>query len=655
MSVLGSSATKREARSYLQRFTPSKDSQPKSKAADTKPLRGNGVNLGGLYGPTAVEQSPRFVQQPERVTKLAVESQLHVALVKLRAPQTLDDDTLAGIGRTLSQLGRLGLISVVVLDCNVAASSVPGRQQREPDWRNLEAAQANRIIAAIDACGSGDARLVDNVIGVSEDTRAPGFAQTKTHISLRKLLMTPLRRGIIPVIPSIGYNDVNQTAVPVDASDVVLALTKELAGIPSALLPDEDPTETRDRLQALREEVSLDRLIILDPLGGIPASDRPNGYHVFLNMEQEFEPAKQDLQSVLQAEEQRLAPSTDAVKPEVTDLAMGNPFSKFVETGFGGPKSSNNSVSSQTIHSKVKTDVRHHLQNLQLVRSVLAMLPPSSSALLTTPEDAANSGNDAPFQAARVGTRRQRNPLIHNLLTDKPVFSSSLPVGRLGPQVCVTEPISPAESTTPTTFAKHGMSVTIFPDPRTSPWEPPVPGKPHLTLTDSQIDLPRLVHLIEDSFGRKLDVKDYLKRVDGRIAGVIIAGEYEGGALLTWETPPGVEDDGSPESRARMVPYLDKFAVLKRAQGSGGVADLIFKAMVRDCFPNGCVWRSRKNNPVNKWYFERSRGTWKLPATGWAMFWTTPELSMDKQLFLDYEGVCRGIEPSWADNKAVLD
>lgn len=139
------------------------------------------------------------------------------------------------------------------------------------------------------------------------------------------------------------------------------------------------------------------------------------------------------------------------------------------------------------------------------------------------------------------------------MLTDKPVFSSSLPVGRLGHQAVRSEHVSPAENITPTTFAKHGMSVTIFPDPDITPWEPPLPGEPHLSLTDSKIDLPRLVYLIEDSFGRKLDVKDYLKRVDGRIAGVIIAGEYEGGALLTWETPPGVEDDGSPESRARMI------------------------------------------------------------------------------------------------------
>ncbi|KAF8849978.1 mitochondrial amino-acid acetyltransferase [Acephala macrosclerotiorum] len=652
MSVLNSSATKREARSYIQRFTPSKDSQPKRSIPDTKATRGNGVNLGGLYGPTAVEQSPKFVQQPERLAKLAVESQLHVALVKLRAPQTLGDEALNGIGRTLSQLGRLGLISLVVLDCNLEASPISTRHN--PDWRALETEQASRLVAAIDGSGDTGARFVDNVIGVSEGPAAPGFAQTKTHVTLRKLLMTPLRRGIIPVIPSVGYTDISQTAVPVDASDMVLALTKELAGIPSALLPDEDPTETRDRLKALRDELSLDRLIILDPLGGVPAADRPNGYHVFLNMEQEFEPAKQELLKAMQVDEQGINLGSKSVEQNVTDLASGNPFSKFAETEFGSPKSTVDSIAEPEGRTKPKADTWHHLQSLQLVRSVLSMLPPSSSALLTTPEEAANSGKDAPFQAARVGTRRQRNPLIHNLLTDKPVFSSSLPVGRLG-QAPVTEPVSPAESVTPTTFAKHGMSVTIFPDPRIAPWEPPVPGKPHLTLTNSQIDLPRLVHLIEDSFGRKLDVKDYLKRVNGRIAGVIIAGEYEGGALLTWETPPGVKDDGSPESRARMVPYLDKFAVLKRAQGSGGVADLIFKAMVRECFPDGCVWRSRRNNPVNKWYFERSRGTWKLPSEGWTMFWTTPELSMDKQLFSDYEGVCRGIEPSWADNKAVLD
>jgi amino-acid N-acetyltransferase len=199
------------------------------------------------------------------------------------------------------------------------------------------------------------------------------------------------------------------------------------------------------------------------------------------------------------------------------------------------------------------------------------------------------------------------------------------------------------------------MPLTILPSPREAPWTADSGGMPCLTLNDPRIDLPRLVYLIEDSFNRKLDVPNYLKRVNSRIAGLIIAGEYEGGAILTWETPPGIRDDGSPESVARMVPYLDKFAVLKRSQGAGGVADIVFNAMVRSCLPNGVCWRSRMDNPVNKWYFERSRGTWKLPGSNWAMFWTTPAVPEDAQRFRDYEAVCRSIQPNWADHKSVVD
>ncbi|KAF4637276.1 hypothetical protein G7Y89_g807 [Cudoniella acicularis] len=658
MSILGSSATKREAKSYLQRFSPSKTptsgNPTQSTVAEKKAQQFDyGVNLGGFYEPTAVEASPKFVQHPQTDTKLAAGPELHVALVKLRAPQTFDDETLNGIGRTLSQLGRLGLISVVVIDCNENEGS-----QSSPNWRELAMVQANRIVAAIDSSGDTGARLIDNIIGVSEKPNRPQYGsrtQTRAHVSLRKLLMTPLRRGVIPVVPSVGYSDVTQTAMPISASETVLALTKELAGFPTEPSPDEDPVAVKASLKLLRDEVSLDRLIILDPLGGIPTSDRPNGYHVFLNMEQEFEPAKQDLLKSMRHEENPSSIQTQRKEHKVSELGLSNPFSKFVETEFGGPQDTSQSTRPPAVKDTGSLDHGswNHLQNLQLARTVLSILPPSSSALLTTPQEAANSGRQAPFQAGGVGTRRHRNPLIHNLLTDKPVFSSSLPVGRLGFPMMSKEPLPLTASITPTTFAKHGMPITIFPDPKASAWEPPKAGTPNLALTDSYIDLPRLVHLIEDSFGRKLDVKDYLRRVEGRMAGAIIAGEYEGGALLTWELPPGVVDDGSPESRARMVPYLDKFAVLKKSQGSGGVADAVFTSMVRDCFPNGVVWRSRSTNVVNKWYFERSRGTWKLPNTGWTMFWTTPD--MNKQTFLDYEGVCRGIEPSWADNKAILD
>jgi amino-acid N-acetyltransferase len=58
---------------------------------------------------------------------------------------------------------------------------------------------------------------------------------------------------------------------------------------------------------------------------------------------------------------------------------------------------------------------------------------------------------------------------------------------------------------------------------------------------------------------------------------------------------------------------------------------------------------------VNKWYFERSCGSWKLADSNWTMFWTTPGLPEDTQRFQDYEAVCRMIQPSWADKKSVVD
>jgi amino-acid N-acetyltransferase len=632
LSVLGSSATKREARSYLKNFTPPKI--PQSAPSSVPPLsiseaiQKDGVLVGNVYGSVrSVAESPKFVQQPsQQQIPRAADPPLHLALVKLRSPQTLDDETLHGIGRTLTQLGRLGLLSIVIVDCNDSTTS---KVFHRPGWKDFVSEQCDRVVAAIEANSSTGARVVDNVIGINEQMQTPFSSRVRgrAHVTYRKLLMTPLKRSLIPVIPSLGHTASTQAAEPLDGGEVVMALTREFSGFQPEITPDEDHAAIKERIEALRKEVSLDRLIILDPLGGIPAAHRPNGRHVFLNMEQEYENVKEELSG-----------------GESCYFENSSSIPKCA------PESSAGSLKSTS------EDYGIHIRNLDLVKDVLSLLPPTSSALLTTPEEAANSGKepDAPFKASGVGTRRQRNPLIHNLLTDKPAFSSSLPITRLrhsNDQAVASN----VQVIAPTTFAKKGMPLTIYPDPRVKPWEPPAPGKPQITLQDPRIDLSRLVYLIDDSFNRKLDVQDYLKRVNDRIAGVIIAGEYEGGALLTWETPPGVVDDGSDESRARMVPYLDKFAVLKRSQGSGGVADVVFKAMVRDCFPDGVCWRSRQDNPVNKWYFERSRGTWRLPGSNWTMFWTTPDLSMDEQKFLDYKGVCETIQPSWADNKAIVD
>ena len=586
IDLLSSAPTKRDSKAYIKRLndlnkatTATKAASLESLAGPVKSLARPQVNLGNFYGRArAVEDTPTFSQ--DRDASLIVDEdkgKVHVALVKLVNPELLDDRTLQGIGQTLSQLSRLSISPCVVIDTDTSVGIV------DHTWKQKLVDQAERVVAAIDAnSGLGSAR-VDNVLTTLAHGDPP-------EVHLRKFLLKPLRRGQIPVVIPVAYSASIQSAAQVSADQTIIALAKEFAGLNLRPQPEDDPGDLSERCRKLQGEVSLDRLIILDPVGGIPFSDRPGQNHVFVNLEQEYSGIRNDL--------------------------------------------------------KASRDIA----TLDLLRTVLGMLPPTSSALVTTPADAAKSGDDAEKSLAvsSVGTRRQRNALIHNLLTDKPIHSSSLPKGRLG-QTAGTTYVPQVISTS--TFVKRGMPLTILPDPFLGAWTPDDRGKSRLKLTDSRIDLQRLIYLIEDSFNRKLDVEDYLNRVNDKIAGIVIAGEYEGGALFTWETPPGIYDN----DYARSVPYLDKFAVLKRSQGAGGVADILFNAMVRTCFPEGVCWRSRRNNPVNKWYFERARGTWKMPDTNWTMFWTTEGVVEQDDTFKDYERVCKGVKPSWADNKHIVD
>ena len=50
------------------------------------------------------------------------------------------------------------------------------------------------------------------------------------------------------------------------------------------------------------------------------------------------------------------------------------------------------------------------------------------------------------------------------------------------------------------------------------------------------LDYSRLVKLIEDSFGRRLDIDHYRNRIRDKTAAVIVAGDYEGAAIVTKES-----------------------------------------------------------------------------------------------------------------------
>lgn len=566
---------------------------------------------------------------------------LHVALVKIRAPQELDDVILLGVGHTLSQLALLGLSCVVIVDCN------DGERNHTQEVRRLSIEQADRVVGAIDCSGGQGARRLDDMIELSPvRPNSPSSVKIRNGLKIahRKFLLASLHRGVIPVIVPNGFMFGTQAVIPVDAGEVLLALSREFAGIQTEPVVDESPHVVADKIRKLQAEVSLDRIILLDPLGGIPSFNGLYDSHIFINLEQEYSGIHEELSKLkmdlaqtrrseaIPCDTLRSFPRSET-KIEVSEAKRGTRGTKI-----------------RTLSPTVTTSMLQvQLENLVLLRQSLIVLPPSASALVTTANEAANieARPQHLSQISGVGTRRQRNPLIYNLLTDKPVFSSSLPSGRSQKNTAAGS--APDLAPSPATFIKRGMSITILPDPSTYPWCPPVQSSGSVQLLDARLDLARLVHLIEDSFSRRLDVPHYMSRIGTNLAGIIIAGEYEGGALLTWETPPR----NSPS--VKKVPYLDKFAVLKRSQGAGGVADIVFNAMVRKCFPGGVCWRSRTDNPVNKWYFERAKGSWKIPGSNWTMFWTTDQVEMGDDTFLDYEAVCRSVIPSWADKKAVAD
>ncbi|KAF1946858.1 acetylglutamate synthase-like protein [Clathrospora elynae] len=648
--LLNESPGKRDARNFLKQFGAPKKSKggiaAKAKEAmgedihnDSGSLR-PGVNLGALYQPTI------FTREALPEAKYEEEEKgepVHLALVKLRQPQMLDDRTLGGIALTLSQMAQLGLSTAVVLDCDEDTGTYD--TEVKAAYGNMVREQALRLVAALDDYNEAGALLVEDALSHSIVTgELPSTAQARGGVEVQHnyLLFPPIDDGVIPVITPFAY-DTNLKKVRVQADDVLLALIREFAGITGQSNSTTSlDSASRGKTNGLAERPILDRIIILDPLGGIPSENRADGAHVFVNLEAEYRDIKKELQRLSAAAQQA---DTSGISPS---LGSGNPFSTFVEQELVSLPAS------KPLQLKDSAPARH-LKNLNVVERGLKLLPPLSSGLILTPSEAATKAIPDDAQ-----TNPSKNPLLHNVLTDKPMISSSLPTSP-------TSRFLGSATPNPATFFKKGIPLTMIPDPRIhGPWQPPSASHPSIELADDpRINFPKLVDLLDDSFRRKLHPKNYLERIRGRVAGIIIAGDYEGGAICTWETPHSLHGTPFPASASPdspyWVPYLDKFAVLTSSQGSGGVSDIVWAALTRTCFPDGVVWRSRTSNPVNKWYQERSKGMWNLPGDQWTMFWTTQAIEQgwdagkwgaeSKQMkrWDAYVDVCSGIEPSWAD------
>ncbi|KAJ7092568.1 mitochondrial amino-acid acetyltransferase [Mycena epipterygia] len=225
------------------------------------------------------------------------------------------------------------------------------------------------------------------------------------------------------------------------------------------------------------------------------------------------------------------------------------------------------------------------LSNLALARMCLAYMPPTSSAVMVS--------------------HRSPSSLIANLITNKPALSSSLPHALLQGNRRLT-------AHTPT-LLRRGLPVRVL-------------------RTVNDIDRPKMNALLEQSFARTLNQKAFYERLERTLDFVIVAGDYVGAAIVTNEP---CEGSTTP------ISYLDKFAVLPSHQGDGTV-DFLWVALHDESYglghpfsanPNGgkggvgegrdLVWRSRANNPINKWYFERSSGHMRMGP--WVLFWCDAE------------------------------
>jgi len=336
-------------------------------------------------------------------------------------------------------------------------------------------------------CRSSSDKLIANVENSIMAPRVSFPAASQERLS------NLLKRGQIPVIAPLVSGSMPSLSL-ISADSALFRICEGLSGCTEGV------------------QVSVERIIVVDPVGGLPATERLGGSHIYINLQQEYDSLIRRL--------------------------------------------SNTTASASDISSTLLTKL--HLRNLIIINKCLALLNSTSSGLITTPVIAAAKPSQSVPQ-----------PLIHNLLTDKPLISPSLP----------TRLTRVPKSNT--TLLRRGLPVAIYKTLQTE------------DINGKALDVERLVQLIEDSFGRRLNVDHYCDRIRDKTAAIIVAGDYEGAAIVTAEHP-FKDTSNSP------VPYLDKFAVSTRSQGSGGVADIVFNVLT-SMFPGDLIWRSRKTNPVNKW------------------------------------------------------
>ncbi|EAZ63850.2 acetylglutamate synthase [Scheffersomyces stipitis CBS 6054] len=551
LSILKSTTTKREARNYLNKYQNQFDfgdlkiSSSAKYEQDVSKLTKRDSQRELFVNRYLNKQNP-FINIYDDETKLK-KIPLRVALFKLKF-LNIDPKEWRGIAETFKRLVNLGISPIVFLDYD----HLPTDSFKYNELYMIN--QVNKVMNYLgkpEEEGNLKTTVLRSLFTVENKERGP-------VINSLESILIPLYQGIIPFIQPIIYNAESTFQQFINSNQLLYSLCESLL-------------DKKDLL-------SVEKIVMIDPIGGIPSVERNQTSHVFINLSQEYS----DIVSELYI---------GHIEPDQRDL---------------------------------------HLANLNTMHEILTLASSKSgnddtTGIITTPF--IMSVNDDLI-----------NPIIYNVLTDRPIISSSLPSSNnRTPQLS-------------TSILKKGVDVRSYDADNYAR-----KFTLHNLIEDELVDKNRLVALLDDSFGKNLDTDSYFDRINNSLATLVIVGDYDGAAIITWEY-----------SGTNKIAYLDKFAIAKKNQGLPGLADVIFK-IILSSHPHELIWRSRKVNPVNKWYFERCVGSMSSPESQWRIFYTGDIFNrrIDKRRkrivgseavnisdkLVQYSEICEGIPPSFFSSK----
>ncbi|OAW00176.1 hypothetical protein PTTG_01523 [Puccinia triticina 1-1 BBBD Race 1] len=584
LSVLEAHPSARDSRLYLKSFAPTSKkiaktpsaSNPKSPSHDTfNPGFPTGEAMPTTATLAASSSSSTFVQptpsntsrktQNRDLTQLILSTpNHHTGLIKIQGPFT--DRQLQSIVDGVIYLKTLGLMSIIVLDdeawhypsyTSLTAKSKPPAilHSINPSENRRQAIgrETARLSAMLESRGGQSRPIYEGVLRLTDDRNQDGDG-LDLHIDNLDVLKSAIKNREIPIIPPIAINSSCAT-ICISADEVVKSLAKGLAAVgrsPDTLNHSIDP---------------------LTAYHGQSASVRSG------TDQQDIKPVDTDRLAEEEEDELDLTP----LRLMIINQEGGIPS----PARNGHPHLSINLASEYEFINETFRWADSHptsLANLSMAKSCLKYLPNESSAIIVS--------------------HRSPKSLIANLITNKPAHSPSLKHSIL---LNHARDIGLA---TPTLIRK-GLPIKV------------IRGVDNL-------DLSKLKDLLEKSFKKTLDHQRYFERLKTSLRFVILAGDYQAAAIVTDEREKGCsteDSEGTPEP----IVYLDKFAVLPSLQGEG-IVDFLWGALRDESFglgnldalnnngglsglgePVDLVWRSRTDNPVNRWYFERSNGFIKLP------------------------------------------